>query len=141
LFRPFESNVEGTALGKYREWMERAGSEIAELSMYGWINADTAYRGLEAAGPNFDRAKVIAATNEIEDYTADGLIPPLDFGRQHLPPTEDDPGTHGDDPECTALVQVVNGTFKVVGGTKDEPFLCWPGGTREWSEPETRSFE
>ena len=31
--------------------------------MDGWINADLAYEGLVAAGPDFDRQKVIDATN------------------------------------------------------------------------------
>jgi hypothetical protein len=63
--------------------------------MLGWIAADLAYQGLVEAGPEFDRAKVIAATNTLTAYSADGLINPIDWSRQHVPPTQDDPKTHG----------------------------------------------
>ena len=56
------------------EWMDETGAEITEIAMIGWINADLAYQGLVAAGPQFDRASVIAATNEMTEYTAGGLI-------------------------------------------------------------------
>jgi ABC-type branched-subunit amino acid transport system substrate-binding protein len=139
-FRPFEADAAGSDLGTFKKWMDETGSKIKEISMIGWINADLAYQGLKAAGPNFDRQKVIDATNALEDYTAGGLIPPIDWGRQHVPPTEEDPGTHGADPFCFSIVQIKNGKFQVVGD-KEKPFLCWPGDTREWSEPEPTNFE
>lgn len=139
-FRPFEADSAGSDLGQFKKWMAKTGSKIKEISMIGWINADTAYQGLKAAGANFDRQKVVDATNAIQDYTAGGLIPPLDLGRQHLPPTEADPKTHGNDPDCVAVVRVESGTFHVVGDPK-KPWMCWPGDTREWSEPEAMNFK
>ena len=47
--------------------------------MVGWINATLAYEGLLAAGPDFDRDKVIAATNAMTDFDAGGLIEPVDW--------------------------------------------------------------
>jgi len=139
-FRPFEADAAGSDLAQFKKWMDETGSKIKEISMIGWINADLAYQGLKAAGPNFDRQKVIDATNALEDYTAGGLIPPIDWGRQHVPPTEEDPATNGSDPQCFALVQVKDGKFQVVGDKK-KPFLCWPGDTRDWSEPESTNFQ
>ena len=54
--------------------MGKNGSALTELAMVGWINADLAYQGIKAAGPDFDRQKVIDATNQMTDYTAGGLI-------------------------------------------------------------------
>ena len=107
--------------------------------MDGWINADEAYTALKEAGPNFDQAKVIAALNKVTRYTADGLIPPLDFNRQHQAPTEADPGTHGSKPDCFTLVKIHDAAFEVVGD-KAKPWICWPGDTRDWSEPTRMSF-
>lgn len=58
-FRPFESASEG-ALATYKKWMKETDAKLTEVSMYGWINADLAYQGLKAVGPDLDRAKVIA---------------------------------------------------------------------------------
>ncbi|HEY6533482.1 MAG TPA: ABC transporter substrate-binding protein [Acidimicrobiales bacterium] len=141
LLRPLESNSEGTALEQFTEWMEKAGAQPTEVAMHGWIAADMAYQGLVAAGAPFTRQSVIDATNGIEDYTAGGMLSPLDFGRQHQPPTQDDPATHGSIPWCFAILQVESGAFTVAApASDDKPFLCWPGDTRDWSEPEASTF-
>jgi ABC-type branched-subunit amino acid transport system substrate-binding protein len=139
-FRPFESEAGDTQLADFQEWMETAGHEPSELALVGWVNADLAYQGLVAAGPEFDRASVIGATNEITDFTAGGLLPPIDWTRQHEAPSEEDPATHGSDPTCTALVQIHDGEFELVGDPA-EPFLCWDGTNRDWAEPVATSFE
>jgi hypothetical protein len=138
-FRPFEAEAGDSQLDDFQEWMDETGSEISELAMVGWINADLAYQGLVEAGPRFDRAAVIAATNELTDYTAGGLLAPIDWTRQHEPPSEEDPATHGSAQVCTSLVRVVDGAFELVGDP-ERPFLCWPGDTRDWSEPEETDF-
>ena len=100
-FRPFEADA-GDSDWRTRTWMEETGAELTELAMVGWINADLAYQGILAAGPDFDRASVIEATNGMTEYTAGGLIPPIDWSRQHEPPTEDDLVTHAGALECAA---------------------------------------
>jgi hypothetical protein len=106
--------------------------------MVGWINADLAFEGLLAAGPEFDRASVVAATNAMTAYDAGGLINPIDWTRQHVPPSDDDRST-GYALECSALVHVVNGAFETVG-PPDKPWLCWDNANRDWSEPVPTSF-
>jgi hypothetical protein len=95
---------------------------------------------LVAAGPEFSRESVIAATNELTEYTAGGLIPPIDWTRQHEPPTEEDPATHGPTLVCNALVRVVSGAFELVGDP-EAPFNCWDGTNRDWADPVPTSFE
>lgn len=139
-FRPFEADPGNSQLGDFQEWMEETDSEISEIAMIGWVNADLAYQGLVAAGPQFDRASVIAATNEMTEYTAGGLLPAIDWTRQHEPPTEEDPATHGFAQNCLALVEIHDGEFELVGDPEN-PFLCWDGTTRDWAEPTETSFE
>jgi hypothetical protein len=139
-FRPFEADTGDSALGDFMEWMDETGSEPTEVAMVGWMNADLAYEGLLAAGPEFDRAKVIAATNEMTDYTADGLLNPIDWSRQHEAPTEDDPATHGSARDCWAYVRVDDGEFEVVGD-ETSPWVCWDGANRDWGEPEPTNFD
>ena len=136
-FRPFEADAEGTALEDYLHWMEETGSEPTELSMAGWINATLAFDGLLAAGPEFDRDKVTNATNSFTEFTAGGLIEPVDWTVAHTPFTND---TRPDDAglECSAVVKVVNGEFETVA-PPDEPWLCFPPGI-EWAEPEPTNF-
>jgi branched-chain amino acid transport system substrate-binding protein len=138
-FRPFEATP-SPGLTAFKKWMEETGAELSEAAMYGWINAGQAVAGLEAAGPSFDRKKVIDALNDIEDYTGDGIIAPLDFGRQHVAPTQEDPGTNGPDPQCWVMLKVVDEKFEVVGDEK-KPFTCWPGTSREWADPTLRDFK
>ena len=103
--------------------------------MYGWINADLAYQGIKAAGPRLDRASVIAATNKMTKYSADGLVNPIDWSRQHVAPTDADPVTHGPAKECYSFVRVDKGKFVFIGDPK-KPFMCWPvTDPLKWGQP------
>jgi ABC-type branched-subunit amino acid transport system substrate-binding protein len=133
-FRPFEADPGDSALADFLEWMDETGAELSELAMVGWINADLAFEGLLAAGPEFDRASVLEATNAMTEYSAGGLIVPIDGTRQHEPPAQDDPNGH----DCAALVRVKNGAFETVA-PPDKPWLCWESGP-EWSEPVPTDF-
>jgi hypothetical protein len=137
-FLPFEAAPEGTLMEEFLHWMDETGAEVSELAMIGWINADLAFQGLLAAGPQFDRASVIAATNQMTAYDAGGLINPIDWTRQHVPATEGDP-SHDYVNECVAMVRVVDGAFETVA-PPETPWLCWSNETLEWSEPEPTSF-
>jgi hypothetical protein len=137
-FLPFESDTEGTALADFLTWMEAQGSELSELAMAGWINASLAFEGLLAAGPEFDRAKVLAATNALTEFTAGGLVEPVSWSDAHTPYTQ---ATRSVDTglECAAVVRIVNGAFETVG-PKDKPWLCWEQADTAWSEPVETSF-
>ena len=139
-FRPFEADPGESQLADFQEWMAETGAEVTEISMIGWINADLAYQGLLAAGPDFSREAVVEATNEITDYTAGGLIPPIDWSRQHEAPTQDDPATNGSPLDCFVVVQVQSGAFELVT-EPDAPWLCWSNENRDWADPEPTNFE
>ena len=138
-FRPFEAETEGTALEDFLEWMDGQGDEPSELAMVGWINATLAFEGLLAAGPEFDRDKVTAATNAMTDFDAGGLIEPVDWAEAHTPYTQDTAGRRQQ--------RRVRGAVRVGGrrlrdrGTRPTSRGC--AGARNdlaWSEPEPTTF-
>lgn len=135
-FRPLEASAEGNALAEFQKWMKKQDSTPTELAMVGWINASLAYAGLLAAGPEFDRESVTAATNAIEDWTADGLLTPIDWTVAHEPYTPDDPQP---DPECASLVRVKDGEF-VPYTSAEEPWFCWDDESKKTFEPAPTSF-
>ena len=137
-FVPFEYETDLVAQEKYFEFMEAQGSELAELSMVGWLNADLAFTGLLEAGPEFSRESVIAATNELTAYDGGGLLNPIDWTRQHFSPTPEDAVTNGSVEECFTVVRVEDGAFATVDPA--DPFLCWPNDTFDYSEPLATNF-
>ncbi|EFC84541.1 ABC transporter substrate-binding protein [Parafrankia sp. EUN1f] len=140
-FRPFQAEAGDSALADFQKWMAKSGAEVSEVAMVGWIDADIAYQGILAAGPSFTRQSVTDATNKITDFTAGGLVPPIDWTRMHESATQDDPTSHGPVQECVSFVQVRGGKFNMVGGTAAKPFVCWSNENRDWSEPTLTSFD
>jgi ABC-type branched-subunit amino acid transport system substrate-binding protein len=140
--RPLEADDNDSTMGLYRKWMKETGSETSELSIHGWAVATAAVDGMKEVGGAFDRQKVIDAINTFEQYTAGGIIPPIDYGRQHLPPTEEDITTHGSRPYCRVLMLAKKGKFEFLApSTKEKPFVCFPGTSRDYVEPKGTDFE
>lgn len=137
-FRPFEASS-NDAEAAFKEWMAKNDSELSELAMVGWINATLAYDGLLAAGPQFDRAKVLAATNAMTDFTAGGLVSSVDWTDAHGAYTQAD-RSEVDSLECGTVVKVVQGEFQQVG-SKDKPWYCWKDDDLAWSEPVPTAFD
>ena len=138
-FLPFEADTEGTAMPDFLHWMEEIDSKPTELAMVGWINATLAFDGLLAAGPEFDRDKVTAATNAMTAFTAGGLIEPIDWSQAHEPFTQAERADEDAGSECTALVRVVDGELETVA-PPETPWVCWPADDLAWSEPEPTAF-
>jgi ABC-type branched-subunit amino acid transport system substrate-binding protein len=142
--RPAEAIQDGTDRELFEEWMGEIGAETRPgISAHGWVLARLAYEGIEAAGPGFDRASVIEATNAIEDYTAGGLLAvPWDIGRQHEIATDDDPDSTGWVPYCFVLLRIEDGagTF-LEPSSEEEPSLCWESRGGPYAEPEPTDVE
>lgn len=138
-FVPFELDIDSGLQDAYLDYMDRLGRTLSEHAMTAFINADQAYQAILAAGPVFDRQSVVEASNGFTAYSAEGLLNPIDWTRQHVPPTEGDPA-HDYAKECVSWVRVVDGAFEPIG-TADAPWLCWDNANLEWAEPEPTSFE
>ena len=116
-FVPFEAaeDADSPGLDLFLSQMEKLGYEPNEQSLAGWINATLLVQGIIAAGPDFDRQKVIDAINGFENFTANGIYPDLNWKKQH-----DGPG----DVDCVAYLQIQDGAFVPVFGEPGKPFLC-----------------
>ncbi|MCZ7525398.1 MAG: ABC transporter substrate-binding protein [Acidimicrobiia bacterium] len=117
-FTPFELEDRSEGLQTYREWMEKGGYRVDELGLIGWGAAALFVEGLRGAGEDFTRERVVEAVNQLTDWTADGIYPPIDWTRAHSEqwPTQ-----------CGAYVRAEGGEFVLAFGTEEEPFLCAGG--------------
>jgi branched-chain amino acid transport system substrate-binding protein len=118
VFAPFETKPKPEGLKLYEKWIKQSKGAKTENSMIGWLNADLFVRGLKAAGCDFTRQKVIDAVNQMTNYNADGLLPPVDWTKAHQQGSG-----------CFAFVKIENAKFKPVFGQRGKPFLCIPADT------------
>jgi branched-chain amino acid transport system substrate-binding protein len=115
-FVPFEVEDQPEGMRSYFEWIDRTGGTRSELSVSGWLAADLFYRGLVAAGPEFTQQRVINAINGFDYWTADGLIPGVDWTIAHdqRPPEP-----------CYAISKIENSAFVPQFGEPGRPFICF----------------
>ncbi|HEX5366251.1 MAG TPA: ABC transporter substrate-binding protein [Acidimicrobiales bacterium] len=123
-FTPFElpKDEKPKGLLEFEQTMKDAGKEdsINEIGLAGWLSADMFVKGLQGAGPNFTRDKVIESLNKIKDYTADGILPGIDWSIEHKKAAP---------LLCNAIVQVEEGgKLKPAFTEPGKPFICFKSG-------------
>jgi ABC-type branched-subunit amino acid transport system substrate-binding protein len=107
------------ALAKYAP-----GTPPSEAALSGWESADLFVTGLRAAGRNVSRTALVSAINKMTDYTANGILPPVDWETSHGPGTG---SSAAPTPTCIAYVQVQGNRFVTIDGTSTSVFTCFPG--------------
>jgi branched-chain amino acid transport system substrate-binding protein len=110
----------------FEKWMQKDGKQIHELAIEGWIAANEFVHGLKLAGPNFSQQKLISSLNQETHFTANGMIEPIDWTKQHF-----DPKGHlnlAGKYECSTLVIVKNGKFVPGPHPAGKPWTCMVGG-------------
>jgi ABC-type branched-subunit amino acid transport system substrate-binding protein len=138
-FVSFEAGAGLEMQQKFFEYTDQLGVAPEELAMVGWMNADLAFQGLLAAGPEFSRAGLIdAIRTELTHYTAGGLTVPINWSTQTELPTEDSDEAPLD---CFNVVQIVDGKFEATFAEPGKPWICWDNTDDAWAEPEFMSFE
>ena len=101
------------------------GELPGEASLAGWINADLFVTGLRLVGRDLTRTGLVDALNSLTDFTADGLISPIDWRYEHkkLGPID-----------CNVYVRVLGGQFVPLFGSARTVFTCFaypqPAGAR-----------
>ena len=76
------------------------------------------------------------------DYTAGGLVTPIDWTRQHEPPTEDDPATHGGRAGLhVAASRSIDGEFELVGDPANAVPAAGTATTATGPSPTPTNFE
>jgi branched-chain amino acid transport system substrate-binding protein len=127
-FVPFETRPRPKAIAEYLKWMKKQGDTPNEYTTYGWINAAMLVEGLEAAGPDFTRQKVIDGLNEMTNDTAGGMLAGIDWTTQH---TETRPPLG-----CAAYLKVnADGEFVPAFVPKGKVFQCYPRGADLDTDP------
>ena len=126
-FVPPEKDVTIPELQTFKEWMDKSGKTTRELSYEGWIAANMFVHGLKLAGPNFTQQKLIDSLNQDTDFSAGGMIEPIDWTKAHNDPRLPD-GTHN--PKyagkwnCATNLQVKGGKFVPVFDQPGKPWVC-----------------
>ncbi len=121
-FSPWQGKNQAKGTKEFLAAMKARDIEPSEHSQAGWINAALLVEGIKAAGPDFTQQSVIDAINtDITDFTADGILPPIDWSANG----------HGPGHEaCDAYAEAVDGEFKPIYGKKGQPFVCFPVNPR-----------
>jgi hypothetical protein len=133
-YLPFEADGAGTQLDVMKEWLGKTGVVLNDYAIQGWLNADLAVSGIIAAGPDFDRAKVIAATNSLTAYTAGGLTPPVDWSTGHAAPADGTAVTI-----CQSFVIVKGGKTEIATDAA-KPWACFDLPMDSWTDPTLMAF-
>jgi|SRR5271166_1265842 len=87
-----------------------------EVAIQGWQSAALFAAGVKAAGSNLTQANVVAQTNKITNFTANGLTTPINWANSHLRPTF---------PSCSTFIQVQGTKFVPVFNQGHQVFLCF----------------
>ena len=139
MYRPIEADPAGTDMEALIAQMEKADANITDWAIISWINADLLFRGLVAAGPDFDQEKVVTATNTFTSSTNGGLVAPVDWTRQHNAISLDDLVTNAPKEDCFAYVRVEGGKA-VLQGDEKKPHFCWASDLEAYEDPVQSSF-
>jgi branched-chain amino acid transport system substrate-binding protein len=94
------------------------GSRPSEAALAGWTSANLFVTGLRSLGRDVTRTRLVHALNQITDFTADGILPPVDWTIGHQP--IDGPV------KCSAFVVVRGNEFVPVYGTTPSVLSCFP---------------
>ncbi|HEX5615695.1 MAG TPA: ABC transporter substrate-binding protein [Acidimicrobiia bacterium] len=123
---------------EFERWIAELDRPTYEVTVVGWILARMFVEGLELAGPEFTQEGVIGALNTLTDFTANGMVVPIDWTKQH-----EDPAKNPDaesDLECANVVQVRDGEFVPVFAEDDLPWVCFENNAPELTRIDNRSF-
>ena len=87
-----------------------------EVAMQGWESASLFAEGVKLAGNNLTQANVIAQTNKLTAFTANGLIAPVNWLKDHTGTTP---------PYCDAYIQVKGLQYVPVFNQGKNVFNCF----------------
>lgn len=133
-YRPMEADPGESDIQTMIDAFEASGDRLNDYAIQGYLGAQLAVAGILAAGPQFDRASVVAATNSITDWTAGSMVPTVDWSTAHTARTEDEEGRM-----CQVFLRIENGTF-VMASDPALPWDCFEMPMPTWAEPTPTNF-
>ena len=126
LFVPFQKEALPKEMSDLQEAIDKSGKTMYEMTVVGWIIAHEFVTGLKLAGPEFSQQKVVDGLNQVTSYTADGMVQPIDWTKQHNS-ADGHPEFQGDF-DCNSIVKIEGGEFVPVYDKPDKPWICFEGG-------------
>ena len=87
-----------------------------EVAIQGWESAALFVEGVKLAGQNLTQANVIAQTNKLTAFTANGLIAPVNWAVDH---------TGTGPPYCVAYIRATGSTFVPALNKGENVFNCF----------------
>ena len=121
LYAPWETTPQSPATKAYLAG-SRHHERPVELTEFGWIDAMQFVDGLKGAGPEFTQQKVIDYLNAQKAYTAQGLVPPIDWTTGHIDPMKNVAVRAKE--QCQPIMQIKGGKFVLFDTPADKPFTC-----------------
>jgi ABC-type branched-subunit amino acid transport system substrate-binding protein len=118
-------------LKQYLKWTAKGHYQQTTYSLIGWVNAATLVAGLKGAGPSFTRQKVIDAINSQTAFTADGMVPPINWSKEHDSPPPN---------VCTSTLVIKNGKFTPYLMQAGKPFWCIPANPAKLPKAPTGQY-
>jgi ABC-type branched-subunit amino acid transport system substrate-binding protein len=123
----------------FEHWVAAEHKPVYEITVVGWIAAYQFVLGLELAGPEFSKQKVIDTLNTQNDVTVNGMIPKIDWTTGHIDPAKH-PQAH---PKvaCSNFIVIHDGNLEPTFATAAKPYVCLDQTTNTVPDnPPTRSF-
>lgn len=113
-FVPFQEASLSPALRTYLGQMHRhfPQAPVGQVSLAGWISAAMFVKGLDLAGRDLTRHKLVAAVNSLTHFNAGGIETPVNWHDDH---------TGGGPVNCSAYIRAQQGRFIPVF---QRPFVC-----------------
>jgi ABC-type branched-subunit amino acid transport system substrate-binding protein len=143
-FVPKEKNANIPEEQLFQTWAAKSGKQVRELTYEGWIAANQFVTGLKIAGPDFSQEKVIDGLNQLTDFSANGMIVPINWTIQHNDPTG--PGglsipKYSSKWDCATVLQVHDSKFVPVFDQPNKPWICMVGGPNAKTLTTTPEYE
>jgi ABC-type branched-subunit amino acid transport system substrate-binding protein len=139
LFTALEWKPQIPEITLFEKWVAAEHKPTYEITVVGWIAAYQFVLGLELAGPEFSKQKVIDALNTQTDVTVNGMIPRIDWTTGHIDPTKH-PQARAK-VACSNFILIHDGNFVPAFATAAKPYVCLDQSTNTVpQDPPTRSF-
>jgi ABC-type branched-subunit amino acid transport system substrate-binding protein len=118
-FVPFELAKGNPGMTEFVNAMKARKLDPTENLLVGWVGAGLLAEGIKAAGKNFTQQSVVDAINQMTDWTANGMITPVNWKTSHGP---SQPGDFG----CFSYLLAKDGKFVPAYGQPGKPLVCYP---------------
>jgi len=118
-FVPFELAAGNPGMTEFVKAMKARKLDPTENLLVGWVGAGLLAEGIKASGKDFTQQSVVDAINKMTDWSANGMIRPVNWQHAHGP---SQPGDIG----CFSYLIAKDGKFVPVYGQKDKPLVCYP---------------